>query len=120
MDREALSSICFRLYGTTYSFIAQIHTARRIALIVVQALLLYVDSSVLMVTAEIPFREVWGQTSFSRASIIELAALGIVVVVSRRERPEYFGSLACRRHAVRLRYDQPCSSANQRPWTAVG
>ena len=41
-----------------------------LALIAVQALLLYVDSSVLMVTAEIPFREVWGQISFVAGTVI--------------------------------------------------
>src|SRR5450631_796357 len=35
-----------------------------IALVAVQVLLLYVDSSVLMATAQISFRDVWGATFF--------------------------------------------------------
>ena len=58
-----------------------------IALMVVQALLLYVDSSVLMVTAQISFKEVWGANFFVAGSVILAAALGIAIVVSRRERP---------------------------------
>jgi putative copper resistance protein D len=58
-----------------------------IALIIVQALLLYVDSSVLMVTAQISFKEVWGANFFVAGSVILAAALGIAIVVSRRKRP---------------------------------
>lgn len=58
-----------------------------IALIAVQILLLYVDSSVLMVTAEISFRDVWGANFFVAGSVILVSAVGIAVVVSRRNRP---------------------------------
>lgn len=58
-----------------------------IALTAVQALLLFVDSNVLMATAEIPFRDVLGANFFVAGTIIEFAALGIVVVVSRLDHP---------------------------------
>src|SRR3954454_2209715 len=51
-----------------------------IALILVQALLLYVDASVLMATAEIPFNDVLGANFFVSGAIVVLAALGIAVV----------------------------------------
>jgi copper resistance protein D len=58
-----------------------------IALMAVQALLLFVDSSVLMSTAEIPFRGVLGANFFIAGTVVWFAALGIAVVVSRRDRP---------------------------------
>ena len=57
-----------------------------LALIAVQALLLYVDSSVLMVTAEIPFRDVLGANFFMAGTAVGLASLGIAIVVSGRDR----------------------------------
>ena len=57
-----------------------------LALIAVQALLLYVDSSVLMVTAEIPFGDVLGANFFIAGTAVGLASLGIAIVVSGRDR----------------------------------
>src|SRR4051812_39993942 len=45
-----------------------------LALVSVQALLLFVDSSVLMTTAEISFRDVLGANFFIAGTIIDLAA----------------------------------------------
>jgi putative copper resistance protein D len=58
-----------------------------IALIAVQVLLLYVDSSVLMVTAQISFRDVWGANFFISGALALASALGIAIVVSRRNHP---------------------------------
>jgi copper resistance protein D len=58
-----------------------------IALVAVQVLLLYVDSSVLMATAQISFRDVWGATFFIAGTAITFAGIGIAAVVSYRNRP---------------------------------
>jgi putative copper resistance protein D len=52
-----------------------------ICLAVVEALYLYINSAVVMATAEIPFREVTGANFFIAGSIILIAAVNIAIVV---------------------------------------
>src|SRR5271167_1971543 len=72
--------------GTLQPVLASSRRCLRIAAIglaVVEALYLYINSAVVMATAEIPFREVTGANFFIADSIILVAAVNVAIVSGR-------------------------------------
>ena len=68
--------------------------ASAIALVIVQLLYLYVNSTALMASAEIGFREVTGANFFIASSIMLIAALAVAVLVSHgKQQPWVLGLL---------------------------
>lgn len=65
---------------TVQSFSLRLLRASAVGLAIVQVLYLFVDSSVLMVTAELGFRDVVGATFFLAGSCMLVGAIGITII----------------------------------------